>query len=278
MNLLSAIFLGAIQGITEFLPVSSSGHLVLFQQIFHLKEAPLLFDTILHLGTLTAVCVVLWKDIWAILKRPFQRLTGLVIVATIPTVILALLFKKLIERAFETGTFLGFGFLLTALVLLIAEKLAQAKATGPAKNVKDMRWTDAILVGTLQGVAILPAVSRSGMTISGSLSRGLDRDFAARFSFLMSIPAILGAAVLQAKDFFGPSTLSSAGNAVPGGGLSAIGVGALVAGTLTAAVVGIVAVRFMLRVIRNNTLRGFALYTAILGVVVLVNQFALRLF
>ncbi len=278
MNILTAIFLGAIQGITEFLPVSSSGHLVLLQQIFHLKEAPLLFDTILHLGTLTAVCVVLWKDIWAILKRPFQRLTGLVIVATIPTVILALLFKKLIERAFETGTFLGFGFLFTALILLLAEKLAHAKSAATAKGVAEMGWTDAILVGTLQGVAILPAVSRSGMTISMALARRLDRDFAARFSFLMSIPAILGAAVLQAKDLFRHPALSSAGNAVSAQSLSAIGIGALVAGTLTAALVGIVAVRFMLRIIRTRTLRPFALYTGILGALVLMNQFVLHLF
>ena len=277
MNILTAILLGAIQGITEFLPVSSSGHLVLFQQIFHLKEAPLLFDTILHLGTLEAVCVVLWKDIWAILKKPFQRLTGLVIVATIPTVILALLFKKLIERAFETGTFLGFGFLFTALVLLIAEKLARSKSAAPAKGIAEMRWTDAILVGTLQGVAILPAVSRSGMTISGALSRGLDRDFAARFSFLMSIPAILGAAVLQAKDLFGHPALSGTGGAISGGSLSVIGVGALAAGTLTAAVVGIAAVRLMLKIIRNNSLRGFALYTAILGALILTNQFVFHL-
>jgi undecaprenyl-diphosphatase len=266
MNIFTAIALGAVQGLTEFLPVSSSGHLVLFQRIFGVSEPALFFDTMVHVGTLAAVFVVLWRDIWAILRRLWQPLTAYLILATIPTVIVALAFKDFIEGAFESGQFLGFAFLITAALLTGSELLARRSASA-LKKPGEMNWLDALVVGVLQAAAIVPGVSRSGATLSGALSRRMDRDFAARFSFLLSIPAILGALVLQIKD------LAESGGAAAGG----IGAGALIAGTVSAAIVGFFAVRFMLKIVRERSLFGFAIYTALLGALVLVDQFLTHL-
>jgi undecaprenyl-diphosphatase len=260
MNILEAIILGAAQGLTEFLPVSSSGHLVLLQKIFKISEPALFFDTMLHLGTLAAVVAVLWRDIWAILRRLFQPLTAYLIIATIPAVIFALVFKDYIEKAFESGKFLGCAFLVTSALLGTAELLAR-RAEGYKKD-GEMNWLDALITGALQAVAIVPGVSRSGATLSGALFRRLDRGFAARFSFLMSIPAILGALVLQLNKL-------AQDGAVSGG----IGAAAIIAGTVSAAVVGFFAVRLMLKIVREKSLFGFAIYTAALGLLVLVDQF-----
>ena len=264
MNILEAIVLGAVQGLTEFLPVSSSGHLVLLQKIFRISEPALFFDTMLHLGTLAAVFVVLWRDILAILRRLFQPLTAWLILATIPAVVFALAFKDHIEAAFESGKFLGCAFLVTAVLLTVSELLA--RRAGSLKKDGEMNWLDALIIGVLQAAAIVPGVSRSGATLSGALSRGLNRNFAARFSFLLSIPAILGALVLQVKDL-------AQGGAVSGN----IGAAAIIAGTVSAAVVGFFAVRLMLKIVREKSLFGFAIYTAALGLLVLVDQFGTHL-
>ncbi|GHT97613.1 undecaprenyl-diphosphatase 3 [Spirochaetia bacterium] len=275
MELFEAILLGAIQGITEFLPVSSSGHLVLTQKILGISEPALLFDTMLHVGTLAAVFVVLWKDIWGILRRPIQPLTGFLILATIPTVIVALLLKDYIEEAFASGAYLGYAFLFTAVALLLSEYLARrpgtAKQPQTGRALERMNWLDAVIIGLCQALAIMPAVSRSGLTLSGALSRRLNRDFAARFSFLLSIPAILGALVLQLKDLYD----ARADNVVAGTG---IGVVPIAAGTIVAAVVGFFSVKFMLKIVRERSLRGFAVYVAILGVLVLIDQYGTHLF
>jgi undecaprenyl-diphosphatase len=270
MSILTAIVLGVIQGLTEFLPVSSSGHLVLFQKIFGIEEPTMLFDIMLHVGTLAAVFAVLWKDIWAILRKLFQPLTAYLIIATIPTVIIALALKDPIEKLFETGQFLGVCFLITSALLSAAELLSRRGATGGShavgglKKPGEMNWLDALVIGIMQAIAIVPGVSRSGATLSGALSRRLNRDFAARFSFLLSIPAILGAAVLQLKD------VVKTGETAAGDGIS---IAAMIAGTVSAAIVGFFAVRLMLKIVREKSLWGFAIYTAILGVLVLVDQF-----
>jgi len=298
MNILNAVLLGIIQGLTEFLPVSSSGHLVLLQKIFGIEEPALLFDTMLHVGTLAAVFVVLWADIWAILRKLNQPLTAYLIIATIPAVIFALVFKKPLEKAFETGQFLGLCFLLTSALLVMAELLSRRAARGVSahgnlKKAGEMSWLDALIIGILQAVAIIPGVSRSGATLSGALSRKLDRDFAARFSFLLSIPAILGAAVFQLKGvvsaiktadtnaisdiknvaYLQVKVGNTAGLPVSGG----IGTAAIIAGTLSAAIVGFFAVRLMLKIVREKSLWGFAIYTGILGLLVLVDQLATHL-
>jgi undecaprenyl-diphosphatase len=272
MSIIEALILGSIQGITEFLPVSSSGHLVLVQKIFGISEPVLLFDTMVHLGTLAAVFVVLWRDIAAILRKIFQPLTGFLVLATIPTVIAALLFKDLIEESFNSGSNLGFAFLFTALALLVSDILSRRKQKTPPTSPEPskqpsgfMGWVDALVIGICQAAAIIPGVSRSGLTLSGALSRKLDRDFAARFSFLISIPAILGALVFQVKDL------------AEGQGGS-IGAGAMIAGAVAAAVVGFFSVKFMLRIVKKHALWGFAIYVAVLGAAVLTDQYLTHFF
>jgi undecaprenyl-diphosphatase len=274
MTVIEALILGIIQGITEFLPVSSSGHLVLFQRIFGISEPALLFDTLVHGGTLIAVFVVLWRDVWDILRRPLQPITAWLVLATLPAVAAALLFKDRIEAAFASGAFLGCAFLITSVLLLTAERLSRRHGRG-RKDKAGMNWLDALIIGILQGVAIIPGVSRSGSTLSGALARNLNRDFAARFSFLLSIPAILGALVLQLKDLAegaGPG-IAAAGNTAGG-----IGAAVLIAGTISAAVVGFFSIRFMLKIVRERSLAGFAVYTAILGLLVLADQFITHVF
>jgi undecaprenyl-diphosphatase len=278
MDVIAAIVLGAVQGLTEFLPVSSSGHLVLLQKIFGISEPTMLFDIMLHIGTLAAVFAVLWKDVLAILKKIVQPLTAYLIIATVPAVIFALVLKKHIEAAFESGRFLGFAFLATAALLASAELLSRRarRASDAAGNADDaggktantINWLDALVIGFLQAVAVIPGVSRSGATLSGALFRRLDRDFAARFSFILSIPAILGALVLELAKF------AKGGGASVGGG---IGMAAIVAGTASAAVTGFFAVRLMLKIVREKSLWGFAIYTGALGLLVLIDQFGTRL-
>jgi len=272
MNIINAIILGIVQGLTEFLPVSSSGHLVLLQKIFNIQEPSLFFDTMLHVGTLLAVMTVLWKDIFEILKKPIQKLTGFLILATIPAVIAALLFKDAIEEIFVSGKFLGICFLITATLLVTAEFLSRhnknASPNGEEhdENGAKMTWLHAIFIGIMQAFAIPPGISRSGATISGSLFCKLDRGFAARFSFLMSIPAILGAVVMQTKELVKHGA----------GGDTGFGTAAIIAGMVTSAVVGFFAVKFMLKIIREKSLFGFAIYTGVLGVVVLILQMAIN--
>ncbi|MDR2718561.1 MAG: undecaprenyl-diphosphate phosphatase [Treponema sp.] len=267
MSILIVVVLGIVQGLGEFLPVSSSGHLVLLQKIFGISEQTLFFDTMLHVGTLFAVVVVLRNDIIAILCRPIQPLTGFLLIATIPAVVAALVFGKQIEYAFSSGRFLGISFLITAVLLCAAELLSKRTSNANGyKKADEMNWLDALIIGIFQAIAIPPGISRSGATISGALLRKLDRDFAARFSFLLSIPAILGALVLNIKDLVKNSE-AAAGN-----------IGAeVIVGTFTAAIVGFFAIKVMLKIVREKSLFGFAVYTAVLGGLILVDQFATHL-
>ncbi|MDR0669328.1 MAG: undecaprenyl-diphosphate phosphatase [Treponema sp.] len=265
MNIVESIILGAIQGLTEFLPVSSSGHLVLFQKILGISVPVLFFDTLLHGGTLIAVLVVLRNEIWGILRQPVQPLTAYLVLGTLPAVAVALVFGDVIEAAFESGAFLGFAFLVTSIFLALAEILS--KKTLAPRQKGEMTWLDSLLIGIFQAIAIVPGVSRSGSTLSASLGRGLDRDFAARFSFLLSIPAMLGALVLQIKDLAGS-----------GGGAGDIGVVPMITGTLSAALVGFFAITIMLKIVRERSLWGFAVYTGLLGFFVLMDQHLLHYF
>ena len=277
MSVFEALILGVVQGITEFLPVSSSGHLVLLQRIFGITESTIAFNIAVHMGTLIAVVVVLRRDLWNLLNRIVQPLTLYLIIGTIPAVIVALLFKDRIENAFATGAPLGFAFLTTSALLIVSDRLYRGNAKpgglpakldepAPPRLQSEMNWVDALLIGVLQAVAIIPGVSRSGATISAALSRRLDRDFAARFSFLLSIPAILGALVLYIHEFAEAKTASAAEEA--------IGLLPILAGSISAGIVGFFAVRFTIKIVRERSLLGFALYTGILGTLVLIDQFA----
>jgi len=262
MKIIEAIILGLIQGLTEFLPVSSSGHLVLFQNLFGIEEATQAFSILLHLATLIAVFVYYWPEIFGLVKNPFQRTTALLIAGTVPTVIMALLFNDTFDAIFGKGYYIGFNFLITGVILLYAD----SRRNG-TKKVRNMSIFDALIVGLMQGVAILPAISRSGMTISACLSRGMDRENAAKFSFLLSIPAILGAVVLTLKDVIsGEVALAESVGVVP-----------MLFGFMAAAVSGYFAIRFMVGVITKGKLKWFAGYVFVLGAVLILDQFVLQI-
>ena len=272
MSVFEALILGIVQGNTEFLPVSSSGHLVLLQRIFGITEPAMAFNAAVHGGTLIAVVLVLWRDIWSLLTRIVQPLTLYLIIGTLPTVAAALLFRDVIEKAFATGAFLGFAFLITTTLLIVSDRLyrgsgkpgglpARMDNPAPPRLQSEMTWVDALLIGLLQAVAIAPGISRSGATISAALSRRLDRDFAARFSFLLSIPAILGALVLHLREF------SDVGAG------EGIGLLPIMVGSISAGIVGFFSVRFTIKMVRERSLIGFAVYTGILGTLVLIDQF-----
>ena len=260
MTLLQAILLGIIQGLTEFLPISSSGHLVLFQKIFRVTEPTLTFGIVVHLGTLIAVFAVFWRDIVSLLRKPFQRLTLLLIAGTIPTAIIGVVFKDFFEEVFTSGRTLGFEFIVTGIVLFFADYLNRGY-----KDVEETSILDAAFVGLMQGAAILPAISRSGLTISGALFRNMERDFAARFSFLLSIPAILGAAVFDMKDLIetGVGNLDSA---------------SLGAGFIFAAIFGYISIKYMIGMLKKGKMRVFSYYVFVLGGLVLIDQYITHIF
>lgn len=262
MNLFEAVILGLLQGLAEFLPISSSGHLVLFQKILHIDEPSMTFDILLHLGTLIPIFIVFRDDLLSIIKKPFQKLTYMLIIATLPTVIVALLFKDSIEAMFETGRFLSVSFIITGVLLLYADKI-------PSADRKDdnLSALDAIIIGIMQAVAITPGISRSGSTIAGGLFRRLDKVFAAKFAFLMSIPAVLGALVLEIKDVIT--------DGVP---LENIFSAPYFFGILTAAFSGYVAIKFMMELVNKSKLKYFSYYVIALGALILIDQFVFNLY
>lgn len=255
MSILEALILGIVQGLTEFLPVSSSGHLVLVQKLFGIEEGAFVFDMALHLATLIPVMIVFRKDILRMIRKPFSKLTALLAVALVPTVIIALLFGDFIEETFQSGQFLGIAFILTGIVLWFADKAANRK-----KDAKTASFPDAAFIGTAQAIAILPALSRSGMTISAALARGMSRDFALKFSFLLSIPTILGAAVKGSYDLLKANEPISL-QPVP-----------VIIGVAAAAVCGYFAIRFLKRILEKGSLRVFSYYVVSLGTLILIDQ------
>lgn len=259
MNIFIAALLGLVQGLCEFLPVSSSGHLVLFQNIFGISEGTMFFDTMLHLGTLAAVVAVYYRKLWELIKKPFQKKVYLLLISTLVTAAIAFIFKDLFDSAFE-GRFLGVGFLITAAILFVNEKLAHGK-----KKIKDMKYPEALGIGLMQGAAIFPGVSRSGSTIAGARLFGLSKESAAEYSFILSIPAILGSLVMQIPD-------------VAAEGLRGTDWGCIIVGTLVAAVSGYFAIRLMLNLIIKRSLKGFIIYVAALGVLVLCDQLIFNVF
>ncbi len=249
MTILQALFLGALQGLTEFLPVSSSGHLVIFQHIFGISEGALAFDVLLHLGTLIAVFVAFWDDILAIIKQPFSRLTYLIIVGCIPAGLMGYFLQPLFEQAFESLLVVGIGLLITGLVLKVSEIAADNSLS--MKEIEETTYWNVLFIGVLQGIAIIPGISRSGSTIAGGLLAGLDRTFAARYSFLVAVPVILGAAVVQLKDI---SASGVTGAILP-----------MIVGPLTAAVSGFIAIKIVMRLVHNGRLSVFSYYCWTVG-------------
>lgn len=260
MSVIQAALLGLLQGLGEFLPISSSGHLLLGRMVMGLTidESPAykMLDILLHVGTLIPVLIVFWKDWWTILKNPFKSKTLLLLfIASLPTLVVKVIFDDFIDSC-DTGWFLGVSFLLTAVFLLLAEYISSRKTSRQEKP----SFLQAIVMGCMQGLALLPGVSRSGSTMAGGLFSGLDRKAAAKFSFMMSAPAIAGALLLEGKE------------ALDNGWFADLALVPTLVGVAVAGVTGYLAIRFMLKLVTRVSLNWFALYVAILGVLLLAMQ------
>lgn len=289
MSFLYAIFMGLIQGITEFLPVSSSGHLAIFQHIFGLStENGVLFETLLHLGTLIAVAVVFWSDvrnlvvygvkliidavvnavIWIsnlithkdkpyrkLIDHAYKKFAALIIITSIPTAVIGAVLSKLTESASSILLIPGIGLIITAIELLIVDG-----KKGGTKKAKATTYKDSAIIGVVQGIATIPGISRSGSTIAACLFLGLDKSFAVKYSFLMSVPAIVGANILELRHL---------GDEVITGSL----VVSYVVGMVVAAIVGYICVKFMINVVKKSKYAYFAYYCAAVGVISLVAYF-----
>jgi len=266
MTIFQAVILGIVQGLTEFLPVSSSAHLVITPFLFNWKldEAIVFpFDVLVQIGTLVAVIIYFRQDIWRILVavwnglrngRPFEttsaRLGWLLVLATIPAGVLGLLIKDLVEAAFKDAKLTALFLMVTALLLVIAEATSKKN-----RGIESVTWKDALWIGTFQALSIFPGISRSGSTISGGMTRNLDRPSAARFSFLMSIPVMLAAGGIGVLDLLKVPNLSSF---LP----------SMVAGFVVAGVVGYLAIRWLLGFLARRPLYIFAIYCTLLAAVV----------
>jgi undecaprenyl-diphosphatase len=264
MSVLQAILLGIVQGITEFLPISSSGHLVLGKALLGIHTQGIAFEVFVHFGTFLAVLTIFWGDCWNILRAwgnvlrhpspghwslcyqedPFFRLGFLIVLATIPAVVIGLLFEHQVEAAFSHPLFVSFALLVTGTILL------GTRWTKP----KDTRFgvVRAFIIGCAQAFAILPGISRAGSTIAAGMYTGVERSEAARFSFLLALPVILGACVVKGKELLHTGIPAEEGVT-------------LLIGTIVAYVVGVVALKWLLGVIRRGRLDWFAYYCYAVG-------------
>lgn len=281
MPVWKAIILGIIQGAAEFLPISSSGHLVIAKEILgvDLESGGVFFDVMLHLGTLLAIFIAFWKDIKKLIiegfkligdlfynlmaalsnafggqkqykglvRSSYRKMVVLVIVSTIPTGIIGILLSDIIETANGLILVPGVCLFVTALFLFIADAVDLGK-----KRPKDVTYKSAALIGIVQGFATMPGISRSGSTITACLLSGFEKKFAVKYSFIMSIPAVLGAVVLELKDF---KNISFSNDMVV----------SCVIATVVAAIVGYLSICFMMRLIRGKRYKYFAIYCIILG-------------
>lgn len=289
MSVLQSILLGIVQGITEFLPVSSSGHLAILENIFHVKtDGGMLFDIMLHVGTLAAVFVVYYRDIGRmivealqmcadigsnihtfalnrihktslrykkIVHNNYRKFVVLILVSTFPTGVIGVLGKDLVEQAGETLLIPGICLLITGVLLLIADTVPEGR-----KMPRNVTYGQGLIIGTAQGLATLPGLSRSGTTIAVCLMCGLERKFAVKYSFILSIPAILGAAVLEIKDVVSEPAVAGQ-----------IGIYAI--GMVFAAVVGYICIKAMLLVVRHKKFIYFSCYCFAVGVIAVACHF-----
>ena len=272
MSYFEAIFLGLVQGLTEFLPVSSSGHLLIAQHFLGISaDSVLIFTILLHVGTLISIFFCYWDDLIALIKelfitiadlvtgkglkldeRPVRKLGVMIIIASIPTAIIGLAFNDLFESFYETLLPTGIGLLFTGVLLWIAQSKRKNRM-----GIEQMRWTQAVIIGTMQGIAICPGVSRSGSTLVGGLLSGLEREFAVEFAFLISVPSILGSLILESH---GESMGAAVGSSM----------GPIIVGCIVAALSGILAIKTMITVVRKYSLRFFSFYVWALGIFLII--------
>jgi undecaprenyl-diphosphatase len=261
LELWKAIILGILQGSTEFLPVSSSGHLVLVPWLLGWETSPLLFDVVVHIGTLLAVLMYFWRD-WLTLLRagwtalrtrstqdPDARLLLLIGLGTVPAALAGALLEDVFESAFSEPALVASFLLVTAFLLAVSERTSTANQSLSALTVQD-----ALTVGIAQAFAIFPGISRSGSTIAAGLWRGLPRATAARFSFLLATPIIMGAGCKQVLDVVTGDVTVAQDMVLP-----------LIAGFVSAAVVGYACIWFLMRLLKERSLYGFAVYCAAFG-------------
>lgn len=269
MDIIQAIIIGLVQGLTEFLPVSSSAHLIFAQQFLGVTEPSLAFDVLLHLGTLVAVVGYFFKDIVRMIiaffksltdivkgrfkseikRDPYKKLAWFTILATIPVGIAGIVFDDLVESLFTGITLPAFFLLITGCLLFASQRMNTGKI-----NIDEINWKEALILGCGQACALLPGLSRSGTTIATGLLLDLDKEFAAKFSFILSIPAILGATVIQLKDV----------------SITNVELTAWIAGFAIAAISGYLAIKFLLKLIKERSLDVFAYYCWIIGIIILV--------
>lgn len=279
MNYLFSIAMGFLQGVAEFLPISSSGHLTLFQYFFSPEQNPeeldMLFTILLHFGTLISVCVYYWRDVVDMIREFFlgladlfsrrgsgygrppeaRRLVLMIIVATLP-LFAVLLVKDAVDAAFSNVTFVSAALIATGFLLFFSDRMARGR-----KNARSATMVDALLVGCAQAVGTLPGISRAGITISAGMLRGFDRSFAVRFSFLMSLPAVLGANILEVAD------------AVQTGGVDTSRLPMYLVGMVVSGVVGYFAIRLVNLLANKGKFGAFAYYCWAVGIVSLVASF-----
>ena len=266
MSIFHSLILGVIQGLGEFLPISSSGHLLLSRIFLGIETdtpAMKMLDILLHVGTLLPVFLVFRKEWIDMVLHPVRNRTLLLlVVASVPTLSVYLIAKKLFPQVngfavFDNGWFLGVSFLITALFLLLCDSIALRNG----KAGKRVGIFQAVAMGLFQGIGMIPGVSRSGSTILGGVITGLNKSVAAKFSFMMSAPAILGSLLMEGKE------------ALELGYAASIELIPCVVGVITAALVGYLSIRLMLRIITKVPLSWFALYIAVIGVAYLMLQF-----
>lgn len=272
MTYLESVILGLVQGLAEFLPISSSGHLALLQQFFGIEEDKVLvFAVLLHVGTLISVFIVYWRDIWELIielgltirdlctgrglrlkERPVRKLGVMIIVGTIPTGIMGICFNDFFNSLYNSVIPIGVGLIITGFMLVIAERIGHAN-----RGIEQMNYRNALFIGFVQGIAITPGISRSGSTLFGSLLCNLDRRFAVKFVFLLSIPSILGSAVMEAPEAFAS-------------GVDMAQMGPILVGMAVAAVSGLVAIKTMIKIVSNKKLSYFSYYVWVLGAAVVL--------
>ena len=252
MDYLTAMLLGLIQGIAEFLPISSSGHLVIAETLLGGEYDNVELNVALHFGTLLSILVVYRKRLLSVARS--RRLLACIVLATLPVVVVGLSFKSTIEAFFETPIVVGFAWCGTALLMALTPRIEHGE-----RSLEDMSWRDALIVGLFQAIAPVPGISRSGSTIFGGMASGLRREAAADFSFYIAIPALGGAMVLHLKDLL----------EVGGTDLAA---GPMLAGMLVAFLVGIVALKTLLRMVVGRRLHWFAWYCGTVGVATILWQ------
>lgn len=268
-EIIQALILGIVQGASEFIPISSSGHLVIVPWFFGWEKPSLLFDTMLHWGTLVSILLVFGRDFWDITRAVIQglrrgslgdangRLGWYIVGGSIPAAVIGLLYKDFFTDLFQSPRAVGYFLLITAALLLGSEWLGQRVTQ--RRTLTQMTWRDTLIIGLGQACALAPGISRSGSTIAAGLIAGINRESAARFSFLLGTPAFLGAGLLELLD-----TLEADHSGV------IAQLPALITGFIASAVVGYFAIRFLLAYLRSHSLHIFAYYCAVMGLLVII--------